>query len=191
MNRHKCLVLIAMIVTMMMLLVSGGCESEAQTGALMGGGIGALAGQAIGGNTESTLIGTAVGSGVGYVIGNESDKKKAQSLERSRTRTSYGYTHTEVSSLGGTRWKMVDISPDNYYAPFVSKIIEFRQYGRVITTTTYADQRVEVFDEAYRVVGSTLIINRPGYIVNARFKVTGNELILSADDFSAVLHRIP
>jgi hypothetical protein len=54
----------------------GGCN-DAQAGSLLGAGIGALAGQAIGGNTEATLIGTAVGVGAGYMIGNESDKAKA------------------------------------------------------------------------------------------------------------------
>ena len=54
-----------------------GCN-DAQSGALLGAGIGALAGQAIGGDTKSTLIGTAVGGGAGYVIGNESDKAKHQ-----------------------------------------------------------------------------------------------------------------
>ncbi len=51
----------------------GGCN-DAQSGAWLGAGIGALAGQAIGHDTESTVIGTAVGAGAGYVIGNESDK---------------------------------------------------------------------------------------------------------------------
>lgn len=53
-----------------------GCESDAQTGALIGTGVGALAGQAIGGDTESTLIGAGAGAAGGYIIGNESDKKK-------------------------------------------------------------------------------------------------------------------
>jgi len=53
-----------------------GCESDAQTGALIGAGVGALAGQAIGGDTEGTLIGAGVGAGGGYIIGNEQDKKK-------------------------------------------------------------------------------------------------------------------
>ncbi len=54
-----------------------GCN-DAQAGALLGAGIGALAGQAIGRDTEATLIGTAVGAGAGYIIGNESDKAKHQ-----------------------------------------------------------------------------------------------------------------
>ncbi|MFG0329503.1 MAG: glycine zipper domain-containing protein [Phycisphaerales bacterium] len=59
-----------------LLVGSVGCESDAAAGGLIGAGIGALAGQAIGGNTEATVIGTAVGAGAGYVVGNESDKKK-------------------------------------------------------------------------------------------------------------------
>ncbi|MFA5240274.1 MAG: YMGG-like glycine zipper-containing protein [Phycisphaerae bacterium] len=55
-----------------------GCESDAQTGALIGTGAGAGIGQAIGHNTQSTLIGAAVGGGAGYMIGNESDKKKTK-----------------------------------------------------------------------------------------------------------------
>ena len=45
-----------------------GCTST-QKGAVIGGGVGALAGQAIGGNTESTLIGAGVGALAGALIG--------------------------------------------------------------------------------------------------------------------------
>ncbi len=55
------------------------CQNDAQTGALIGVGIGALAGQAIGGDTAGTLIGAAAGGGLGYIIGNESDKAKQES----------------------------------------------------------------------------------------------------------------
>ena len=56
-------------------LSCGGCETKAQTGTLGGAGIGALAGQAIGGDTGATLIGAGVGAVAGYVVGNEMDKK--------------------------------------------------------------------------------------------------------------------
>jgi hypothetical protein len=55
-----------------------GCESDAQTGSAIGALAGAGIGQLAGGNTESTLIGAAVGGGAGYMIGNEQDKKKSQ-----------------------------------------------------------------------------------------------------------------
>ena len=54
-----------------------GCESDAQTGALLGAGIGAGVGALAGGDTEGTLIGVAVGGGAGYMLGNEGDKQKA------------------------------------------------------------------------------------------------------------------
>ena len=62
-------------------LIGGGCANDAQTGTLAGAGIGALAGQAIGGNTGATLIGAGAGAVGGYIIGNEMDKKKAQRLQ--------------------------------------------------------------------------------------------------------------
>ncbi len=58
------------------LVFSTGCESDAQTGALLGSGIGAGVGALAGGDTEATLIGAAVGGGAGYMLGNEGDKKK-------------------------------------------------------------------------------------------------------------------
>jgi len=55
-----------MTITMIVALSSGlafvgGCESDAQTGALLGTGIGAGVGALAGGDTEGTLIGAAVG----------------------------------------------------------------------------------------------------------------------------------
>jgi len=52
-----------------------GCETQtegqqrATTGALIGGAGGALVGQAIGGNTKSTVIGAASGALLGAVVG--------------------------------------------------------------------------------------------------------------------------
>ena len=58
-----------------------GCASDAQTGAGLGALIGAGIGQAVGGDTESTLIGAGVGAGAGYIVGNESDKQKAKTTD--------------------------------------------------------------------------------------------------------------
>ncbi len=73
----KNLITILMVIAVSVgLAFVAGCESDAQTGALIGAGVGAIAGQAIGGDTESTLIGAGVGAAGGYIIGNEQDKKK-------------------------------------------------------------------------------------------------------------------
>ena len=52
-----------------------GCVTKTGTGALIGGAVGALAGQAIGGDTKSTLIGAGVGAAVGGAVGNQEDAK--------------------------------------------------------------------------------------------------------------------
>ena len=60
------------------LILTTGCETDAQNSALLGTAVGAGVGALAGGDTEGTLIGAAVGGGAGYVLGNESDKKKTQ-----------------------------------------------------------------------------------------------------------------
>lgn len=65
-------------ITIVGMFCIAGCESDAQTGALIGTAAGAGIGQLAGGSTEATLIGAAVGGGVGYILGNEGDKKDAQ-----------------------------------------------------------------------------------------------------------------
>jgi len=77
MAKDSVLILMAVAVGLGLAFVAG-CESDAQTGALLGTGVGALAGQAIGGDTEATLIGAAIGGGAGYMIGSERDKKKTK-----------------------------------------------------------------------------------------------------------------
>ena len=70
------LIILIVVAVGLGLVFVAGCESDAQTGALIGTVIGAGAGQAIGGDTEATLIGAGAGAVGGYIIGNESDKKK-------------------------------------------------------------------------------------------------------------------
>lgn len=55
-------------------VILAGCETKAQTGALVGAAAGAGVGQLIGRNTAGTLIGAGVGAAGGYIIGNEMDK---------------------------------------------------------------------------------------------------------------------
>ena len=62
----------------------GACDNSAKSGTLIGAGGGALAGQAIGGNTKGTLIGAGVGALGGYIVGNEMDKKRKQEQAEAR-----------------------------------------------------------------------------------------------------------
>ncbi len=75
----KSLITILMVVAVSLGLTRvAGCESDAQTGALLGTAAGAGVGALAGGSTEGTLIGAAVGGGVSYILGNEQDKKKTR-----------------------------------------------------------------------------------------------------------------
>jgi len=87
--------LICVVVLISGMLVFGGCDSDAGTGGLLGGGIGALAGQAIGGDTKSTLIGAGIGGAGGYIIGDQRDKKKA----RAQTQAEIGNLRQEMNMV--------------------------------------------------------------------------------------------
>jgi hypothetical protein len=67
----SCVVLVGMI---------AGCQSDAQTGALLGSAVGAGAGAAIDHDNRGrgALIGAGIGAVGGYIVGNESDKNKAR-----------------------------------------------------------------------------------------------------------------
>lgn len=69
------------VIAVAVLLLQAGCESDKQTGALIGTAAGAGIGQAIGRDTTGTLVGAAVGAGAGYLIGAQSDKNKAKEQE--------------------------------------------------------------------------------------------------------------
>lgn len=170
------------------LFALAGCATDAQTGALGGAGAGALMGQMIGHNTKSTLIGAGIGLGLGYIIGNEMDKKKAK--EKSATTKADKYRHDEIGNLGGTRWKQTSINPDPKEPERGVVMLEFRRDGHLVTTTTYRDGTVDVEEERYRVVGNTLVINRPGYLINAKYGINGSMLIIDAENYSAVYQRL-
>lgn len=74
---------IFVVLTMMVSLASCAGEfNRGQSGAVIGGAGGAVVGQAIGRSTEATLIGLAVGTMLGYIVGNEMDKQDRQQLNQ-------------------------------------------------------------------------------------------------------------
>ncbi len=163
------------------LLAMAGCATQAQTGAVTGAGVGALMGQIIGGNTAGTLIGAGVGTGVGYIIGNELDKNAAMKRQQ--------VMMEETRPLAGTTWQVVSTVPKPRHS-YKSLVSHFRPDGTVISTKTFWDDKVETDIERYRIVGSTLIINKPDYVINARFRLEGNRMYMDTDKYSIVLQRV-
>ncbi len=83
------------------LIFAVGCESDAQTGALIGTGVGAGVGALAGGDTKGTLIGAAVGGGAGYMLGNEGDKKKA-AADRESINQETNVVNVKVTNTNGS-----------------------------------------------------------------------------------------
>lgn len=81
MLRRTIITLMVAIVSVSFLFVTG-CETQAQSGALLGGlggaGLGAIIGHQSGHAGEGALIGGAVGAGGGYILGNERDKQQTR-----------------------------------------------------------------------------------------------------------------
>jgi uncharacterized protein YcfJ len=87
------------IAAVLLTAVLAGCQSQtegqqrATTGALLGGAGGALVGQAIGGNTKSTVIGAASGALLGAVVGSATTPQSSgQQLCRYQRRDGSIYT---------------------------------------------------------------------------------------------------
>jgi len=84
----------AMVVVLGALVAwNAGCETKAQSGALIGAGGGAAAGAGIGSISghagEGALIGAGVGAIGGYIVGNELDKKDQREREAAYENSRY------------------------------------------------------------------------------------------------------
>jgi len=182
-HRHVSISLLTFFALIASLIAGCAGMDKATTGAAAGAGIGALAGQLIGHNTAGTLIGAGVGAGLGYIIGNEMDKS-----ETSKRQT---VTADETKPLADTTWQIVNVTPKpKHKDPYTSRVSHFQPNGTVISTLMKPDGKVETTKERYRIVGTTLIINHDNYVVNARFQINGNQMILDTGEYSMVLQRL-
>jgi hypothetical protein len=179
-------VLTAMMLALalMLPLAGAGCATKGQTGALTGAGLGALIGQAIGRNTAGTLIGAGIGTGLGYIIGNEMDKADAKKREHMPTPPP-----PRIGLLGGTKWRAIQVTPPPT-PPHTSYTLRFDKNGILHSREVFTDGTVQTDREHYRVEGDMLIINRPGYLVNAKYKMTNNTLTIWHDKVKTVFELI-
>lgn len=101
-------VYVALLLCSLFLLTS--CANTGMTkgsqGAIGGAAGGALIGQAIGHNTEATLIGMAVGTMLGYIVGNEMDKYDRQQLNHVYARGVSGTTSAWINPDNGNQYSV-------------------------------------------------------------------------------------
>lgn len=168
-------------------LCSVACQNTAQKAAVGGAGLGALVGALAGESAEGALIGAGVGTGIGYIIGNEMDKKKAEELT-AQLAAQPQYV-PPPDPFTGTSWQLISAKPD-LNPPVRSLIASFGGDGYVKTTRILESGQMEESRERYRVVDNILIINRPGYLINATFMIDGDTVTLQNQDRNAVFKRV-
>ncbi|MCI5144485.1 MAG: glycine zipper 2TM domain-containing protein [Candidatus Electrothrix sp. AR3] len=89
------------------LLASCTTASRGGIGAAGGAGAGAIAGQAIGHDTQSTLLGAAIGGVLGYIVGNEMDKFDQQQLSQAYESAPSGQPTTWVNPDHGNQYQVI------------------------------------------------------------------------------------
>lgn len=199
-KRSLCLL---MLCAALALDLSGGSATAQETkkSTVKGAGIGALLGQAIGKDTESTIVGGVIGAGVGRIVGKEKEKAQAAQSAPPVDATAPPKATTlpapapapepdPALALPNTIWKLDKLQPKDRVPAFFSKIITFRPDNYLQTLTTDPEGNVTLSEESYSAVGNTIVVNKPEYTIQARFKLDGDQLIISAEDFSAILKRI-
>ncbi|MCB2181414.1 MAG: hypothetical protein KQH63_05280 [Desulfobulbaceae bacterium] len=106
------------ILLMSCLVMLSSCANKAQTGAGTGAAVGAVAGQAIGNNTEATLIGAAIGLMLGYAVGNELDKADRMKINSAYETIPDGRTSQWVNPNTGNQFA---VTPQYTYQNSVSQ----------------------------------------------------------------------
>lgn len=121
-DREICIMKKIVVVALLFCLafVSVSCTQQGtkgQTGAILGAAGGAVVGQAIGRNTEATLIGVAVGTMLGYIVGNEMDKYDRQQLNHVYETGRSGQASTWNNPDTGNSYQ---VTPQPAYTPVSS-----------------------------------------------------------------------
>lgn len=88
------------------------CTNKAQTGAGSGAAAGAIAGQAIGKDTEATLLGAAIGAILGYAVGNEMDKADQLRINNAYETVPDGRTSQWINPNNGNQFA---VTPQHTY----------------------------------------------------------------------------
>ncbi len=102
----KPILLVAVLLPLLLTSCANVDMNKGQQGAVGGAAGGALLGQAIGRNTEATLIGAAVGTMLGYIVGNEMDKFDKRQLNQAYEFTPSGQTTSWQNPDSGNAYQV-------------------------------------------------------------------------------------
>ena len=68
--------------------------------------------------------------------------------------------------------------------------MSFVDNSKVVTVTTQPGGESKSSIEKYRVVDNILIVNGEDHLINATYSVSGDQLVVVAESFRAVLERL-
>ena len=181
-------------------------SSKAKKKALWGAGIGALAGGLITGNVVSTVAAAAVGGGLGYVVGNEEDKKAAQAQaakeREARAKAQVtgdpktAYRPPAANPLVGSSWRVISLVSDFPFPEYASMVVTFADNSKLTTMAVKKDGTAESWVESYRIVEDVLVVSGKdpetgkSYVFNFKYSVEGNQMIGVAPDSRFVLEKL-
>ena len=144
----------SIVFTLLVALFAAGCAEDFMRtrggqGGIIGVGAGALLGQAIGNDTEATLLGAAIGGLLGYIIGNEMDKYDQSKVVHTIDTYPSGHTRSWQNPDSGNSFR---VTPRPAYVPNprdpdrVCREAEVRAYIRGEEKVAYTTACYEPYD---------------------------------------------
>ena len=189
-------------------LLTGCGSTSAQRGLTGGAATGAAASWLLGGSSRNVATAALIGGGLGYILGNETDKADAQaqaSAERAR------YEHSRVTSnpstvqmpanpnsLVGTSWRILSYAGDKPQKQEISSaVITFSTNSKVTTLAVLPDGRTDTWVDNYRLVAPDILIvtgtdpqTGEADVLNATYSIQNGQMVVVAPDRRLVLQRV-
>ena len=182
------------------ILLTGCGTTSTSKGASLGAVVGGLS-DGWGGAATGALI----GGGVGYLVDRSDDKaaataeqeKREAALEMARITAdpATAYRPPNINPLTGSTWRAISIVSDEIPpGRYGSVVVTFQTNSKVTTLAIPPQGDPDVFVETYRVVEDVLILsgeeNGESYVVNAKFSLADNQLIIVAEGLRIVLEEV-
>ena len=175
-------------------------QKKGSTGAVVGALSGLAIGSLVGESGTGALIGTAVGGGLGYIAGNEEDKKIAKE-EAAREREALAkakitkdpntaYRPPNENPFVGSTWRVLSIVSKKPTTEYQSMVLTFQTNTKLTTLTISKNGKATTRVESYRVVDDVIVISGKDYIINAKYSIQGKQLIIVAPEIRIVMEEI-
>jgi len=203
-NRYAAGLLVALVLSISSATIHA--QSEAKRKGWIGAGIGALAGGIIGGDLGGAAVGAVAGGGIGYLTGNEGDKKKAEAQAaaeqeaRSQAQVTENpetvYKSPVTNQFVGSTWQVVSLVSEGPYPEYASMVVNFPSSSKLTTMAVHKDGKAETTVEQYRIVEDAIVITVEDpdtgetYVNNFKFSVDGDQLIAVSPESRVVLQRV-